>query len=91
MTCRYAPFSSAGGMLGYLFSGQSSQAFKNIEDKVPCTLSHHSDFLNRDHKTSEHQRQVPVGKNYPSYFCCHHLIFHISGNVNSENEALPDI
>lgn len=90
LTCRYAPFSSAGGMLGYLFSGQSSQAFKNIANTVPCTLSDYPDFSNRDHKTSEHQRQVPVGKKYPSDFCCHHLIFQIYRNVNPANQVLPD-
>jgi len=85
LTCRYAPFSSAGGMLGYLFSGDSSQVFKNIAAQLACILSDHPNFSNCNHKTSDHQRQVPVGKNYPSDFCCHHLIFQISGNVNSAN------
>lgn len=77
ITCRYAPFSSQGGMLGYLFSGDSNKAFSNIETKVPCTLNDHPDFPTRDHKTSDHQRVVPSGKSYPVNFRCHHLLFKI--------------
>ena len=77
MTCRYAPFSSEGGMLGYLFSGDSNKAFTNIEIKVPCILDAHPHFPNRDHKTSDHQRIVPSGKLYPVDFRCHHLLFKI--------------
>ena len=36
MTCRYAPFSSEGGMLGYLLSGNPDKAFTNIAKKLPC-------------------------------------------------------
>ncbi len=77
ITCRYAPFSSQGGMLGYLFSGNPNQAFTNIENKVPCTLNDHPDFPNRDHRTSDHQRVVPPGKSYPAEFSCHHLLLTI--------------
>lgn len=77
ITCRYAPFSSQGGMLDYLFSGDSNKAFSNIETKVPCTLNDHPDFPTRDHKTSDHQRVVPSGKSYPVNFRCHHLLFKI--------------
>jgi hypothetical protein len=65
MTCRYAPFSSEGGMLGYLFSGDSNKAFTNIEIKVPCILDAHPHFPDRDHKTSNHRRVVPSGESYP--------------------------
>lgn len=81
ITCRYAPLSSEGGMLGYLFSGDPSKAFSNIEAKVPCTLSHHPDFPNRDHKTSEHNRIVPSNKQYPAKFRCHHLLLKIISSV----------
>ncbi len=77
MTCRYAPFSSQGGMLGYLFSGDPNKAFTNIETKVPCTLNDHPDFPTRDHKTSDHQRIVLSEKSYPVNFRCHHLLFKI--------------
>ncbi|MFM5979880.1 MAG: hypothetical protein ACKO9I_04930 [Sphaerospermopsis kisseleviana] len=77
MTCRYSPFSSEGGMLGYLLSGDPDKAFTNIAKKVPCTLNDHPDFPDRDHKTSDHQRIVPPGKSYPIDFRCHHLLFKI--------------
>jgi len=77
MTCRYAPFSSEGGMLGYLFSGDSNKAFTNIEIKVPCILDAHPHFPARDHKTSNHRRVVPSGESYPVDFRCHHLLFKI--------------
>ncbi|MBN3872803.1 MAG: hypothetical protein V7L00_23615 [Nostoc sp.] len=81
LTCRYAPFSSEGGMLGYLFSGDPSKTFSKIEAKVPCTLSHHPDFPNRDHKTSDHNRIVPSDKQYPAEFRCHHLLLKIISSV----------
>lgn len=90
LTCRYAPFSSEGGMLGYLFSGEPSRAFNIIGVRVPCTLSHHPDFLDREHKTSAHQRTVPVSKNYTRDFRCHHLILQIFFDVNQEEQSLPD-
>lgn len=77
LTCRYAPFSSEGGMLGYLLSGDPNIAFNNIENGVPCTLTHYQAFVDRDHKTSDHIRTVPPGKHYPANFRCHHLILKI--------------
>lgn len=77
LTCRYAPFSSEAGMLAYLLKGTPQKAFDNIAKSVPCTLVDHVDFLNRDHKVSDHQRTVSVGENYPSNFRCHHLILKI--------------
>jgi hypothetical protein len=76
LTCRYAPFSKEGAMLGYLFSGDPDEAFRSIEKKVPCTLTHHPDFPKRYHKTSDHLRTVPAGKEgeYPCEFRCQHLI-----------------
>jgi hypothetical protein len=81
MTCRYAPFSSEGGMLGYLFSSDPNKAFTNIETKVPCTLNAHPHFLNRDHKTSDHQRVVTSGSSFPAQFRCHHLLLKIIPSV----------
>jgi hypothetical protein len=83
LTCRYAPFSSEGGMLGYLLSGEADIAFRNIEKKVPCTLSHHQEFIDRNHKTSDHIRKVPSDKLYPANFRCHHLILKMVGVVAS--------
>lgn len=80
LTCRYAPFSHEGGMLGYLLSGDPNHAFISIEAKVPCKLTHHPDFLKRHHKTSDHRRRIPPGKTkeYPHDFRCHHLILIIT-------------
>ena len=77
LTCRYAPFSSQGGMLGYLFSTETSKVCSNIEAKLSCSLEHHPHFLNRIHKISKHNRTVPSGKPYPANFLCHHLILPI--------------
>ena len=80
LVCRYAPFSSEGGMVGYLLSGESAKVFDNIEAKLSCVLHSHSAFLDRDHKISEHNRMVEEGKLYPQEFRCHHLIFGIQAN-----------
>lgn len=77
LTCRYAPFSSEAGMLAYLLKGDPKKAFGNIAKSIPCVLADHVDFLNRDHKTSDHKRIVPAGESYPINFRCHHLIFTI--------------
>jgi len=78
--CRYAPFSGEGAMLpGYLLSGTTADAFKSIEQKVPCKLEHHPKFPSRAHKMSSHQRTVPASKSYPADFLCHHLLLQLSG------------
>ncbi len=88
LICRYGPFSPGGAMLGYLLTGKPSKAFKNIERKLGCTLIHHADFPNRDHKTSDHQRIVPNGKPYPKDFRCHHLILGV-GESHIANPCKP--
>lgn len=74
LTCRYAPFSSEGAMLGYLLKGTPDNVFRNIERKLPCTLIDHIAFPERDHKISDHKRVVPASKNYSKLFRCNHLI-----------------
>lgn len=74
LTCRYAPFSSEGAMLGYLLSGKPAKAFSKIEKSLGTKLSKHPDFLNRGHRQSSHIRNVEEGKNYPENFRCHHLM-----------------
>jgi len=87
LTCRYAPFSSQGGMLGYLFSGDSNKAFSKIATEVKCRLNKDPIFPNRDHRNSDHQRIVPSGKPYPMNFRCCHLLFKIiamsTNNISS--------
>lgn len=75
---RYAPFSSEGGMFGYLRKGESTVAFSNIATAVPCTLSDHPDFTGRAHKVSDHDRRVPTSKTYPAKFRCHHLLLQLT-------------
>jgi hypothetical protein len=81
---RYAPFSSEGGMLGYLVKGKPIVAFSNIETKVSCSLSDHPDFAERAHKISDHDRTVPTGKKYPVKFRCHHLILQLTKNTSAK-------
>lgn len=84
LTCRYAPFSSEAGMLGYLLSGIPETAFQNIEVAVRCNLSDHPDFPERYHKTSDHERSVPTGKEYPAKFRCHHLLLQLKKKTNAK-------
>jgi hypothetical protein len=85
LTCYYAPFSYEGAMLAYLLSGTTQKAFQNIEkslnskNSTKIKLNRHPKFPSRPHKFSEHDRQVPQGKerNYPTRFRCHHLIFEL--------------
>lgn len=74
LTCRYAPFSNSGAMLGYLISGSATDALDNIAKKLNCTLHAVAEFPARPHRLSNHRRTVPTGKSYPDNFCCHHLI-----------------
>jgi hypothetical protein len=77
LTCRYAPFSSEGAMLGYLFSGTPLKAFENIKKKIPCRLIPLSQSSNHPQRYSDHIREVKTGKSYPIHFRCHHLILQI--------------
>jgi len=77
LTCRYSPFSNEAAMLGYLLSGDPEIALSNIADKGGWNLGPHPDFLDREHRTSDHMRKVQRGKSYPSKFRCHHLIFQL--------------
>ena len=84
LTCYYAPFSSEGAMLGYLLSGTSVNAFRNLEVRIPCTLVAHPDFPGRPSKMSDHSRRVESGKSYPIAFRCHHLILGFFGFSRSK-------
>jgi len=78
LTCRYAPFSAAGAMVGYLFSGKPTTVFERVAERVPCSLTHHPGFPGRPHRVSDHSRAVPDGKPYPRSFRCHHLILEMA-------------
>lgn len=94
LTCRYAPFSSEAGMLGYLLKGIPETAFNKIAVAIPCVLSDHPDFSGRNHKISDHDRIVPTDKTYPAKFRCHHLILKLTKNscvnkVTNKEKSLP--
>ncbi len=79
LTCRYAPFSGSGAMLGYLLSGKAADALDQIAGKLGCTLDAVKEFPSRPHRFSSHRRIVPKGKAYPINFECHHLILEYLG------------
>ena len=74
LTCRYAPFSDEGAMLGYMLSGLPDIVFLKIAEALGAKLKGHRDFPNRYHRISSHLRLVPKGKPYPKNFRCHHLM-----------------
>ena len=77
LTCRYSPFSDEAAMLGYLLAGHSEVAFANIAKKGKWKLTAHAHFPRRDHRTSDHEREVPESKPYPMHFRCHHLLLQL--------------
>jgi len=79
LSCRYAPFSSGGAMLGYLLSEEAEDALLNIGTSLGCTLKEVPAFPARPHRLSEHHRMVPAGKNYPADFRCYHLVLDYHG------------
>lgn len=87
LTCRYAPFSAAGAMLGYLLSGTPDDALSCIADKLGCGLLLVGAFAERPHRVSLHRRTVPAGKSYPSSFSCYHLILAYPGLRRSKTRA----
>jgi hypothetical protein len=85
LTCRYAPFSASGAMLGYLLAGTASEALTQIARKLKRSLENVRDFPDRPHKLSTHKRSVPSGKPYPADFTCHHLVLEYLGVKRSSH------
>lgn len=79
LTCRYAPFSSSGALLGYLLTGDAGDTLLRIEARIGCALAAVQAFGSRPHRVSEHRRVVPAGKNYPIDFYCYHLVLDYRG------------
>jgi len=79
LTCRYAPFSGSGAMLGYLLSGSAEDTLTRIAAKLGCALESVAPLAARPLRVSRHRRAVPNGKDYPSEFACYHLILEYSG------------
>lgn len=78
LTCRYAPLTTSGAMLGYLLTGSTADALIKIGAKLNTILGQVADFPERPHRASTHKRNVPAGKQYPIDFKCHHMILEYS-------------
>ena len=74
LTCYYAPFSNSGAMLGYMKSGSPEVVVQHIARRMGVALATYNAFPAHCHKTSDHWRPVPAGKDYPAEFRLHHLI-----------------
>jgi hypothetical protein len=79
LTCRYAPFSPSGAMLGYLLTGSVADVFATLATRLACTLEPSTHRPERAERYSDHVRTVPQGKSYPSTFTCHHVIVSFEG------------
>ena len=79
LTCRYAPFSDSGAMLGYLLCGNHNDAFHAIELSLGHTLQVVPEHSGRASRRSSHNRTVPSHKPYPPTFDCYHLILQFPG------------
>ena len=89
LTCYYAPFSNSGAMLGYLKSGDPEIVAKHIAARLGATLISYDKFPLRCHKTSDHIRVVPAGKDYPSKFRLHHLIMPLQKEKADSSAPTP--
>ena len=80
LTCRYAPFSASGAMLGYLLDGDAEEVLKNISQRLGVPFVETA-LINGDrpHRSTLHDRQVPANKSYPTPFRCHHIILGFHG------------
>ena len=79
LTCRYAPFTASGAMVGYLLSGTAEEALQRIAVKIGTALEKISDKDIRPQRISQHARQVPKDKPYPAAFACYHLVLEFTG------------
>ena len=81
LTCRKAPLSPGGAMLGFLLSGSPGDAFDNISAGLNCSLQAEPSFSNRNHRTSDHERNAESCKGSPREFRCHHLLLEIRASA----------
>jgi len=79
LTCRYAPFSGSGAMLGYLLTGSPSDALDAIGESLSVDLDQVENRSPDTSRSSKHYRTVPAGKPYPADFCCYHLLMEFPG------------
>ena len=74
LTCRYAPFSNSGAMLGYLLTGSPGDLFTTIIQSLNCELQSVPEHPMKPNRVSRHMRNVPEGKVYPTEFDCYHVV-----------------
>ena len=74
LTCRYAPFSGSGAMLGYLLTGAPEDAFEAISKKLGTALEEADNPAIAVSRYSSHKRKVPTGKPYTADFKCYHMM-----------------
>lgn len=74
LTCRYAPFSDSGAMLGYLLTGRPEDAINAVACALGVALEEVLDLPTATNRWSRHSRTVPTGKPYPPEFRCYHLM-----------------
>lgn len=91
LTCRYAPFSRSGAMLGYLLSGNAAEAFNGLSARLGCALEISTRHAERPARFSMHVRSVPAGKPYPKNFQCHHLIMTFVGVTRTTGATASNI
>ena len=78
LTCRYAPFSNSGAMLGYLLTGKPEDVFTAIIEHMGYILELVSEYPEKPNRRSQHKRRVPAGKPYSVEFDCYHMILEYS-------------
>lgn len=86
LTCRYAPFSASGAMLGYLLEGDAQEALQNIAQRLATSFMETAAIdPNRPHRSTVHAREVPKGKGYPTPFRCHHMVLSFHGLTREQS------
>jgi len=78
LQCRYAPHSSEGVMIGYLFAGDPTVVFKKLRGQLRTQLKQLPAFPTEPHRCSEHERKARRCRNCPPKFRCHHLVLIMS-------------
>lgn len=86
LTCRYAPFSASGAMLGYLLEGDAHEALQNIAQRLASSFTETAPINpDRPHRSTVHTPEVPAGKVYPTPFRCHHMVLSFHGLARAQS------
>lgn len=85
LACRSSPFSSEGGLVGYLRGPEAEDVFPQIGKLIGADLVALARFTDRHHRVSDHARYVPHGKSYPKDFRCHFLLMALVKRTRNSN------